>query len=80
MFDTKVDSALILSRHLRPEGLRLLVFFTSVAGVFGNRGQADYAAANEVVNRLAMQLDRRWEHTRVVAINWGPWENSRHGH
>ena len=29
------------------------MFFSSVAGRFGNRGQADYAAANEVMNRLA---------------------------
>ena len=75
VFDTKVDSAFILGRYLRPEGLRLVVFFTSVAGVFGNRGQSDYAAANEVVNRLGMQLEQRWRHTRVVAINWGPWDN-----
>lgn len=72
VFDTKVDSAFTLSRKLRAEALKFLVFFTSVAGRFGNRGQADYAAANEVLNKLALLLDSRWP-GRVVSINWGPW-------
>jgi NAD(P)-dependent dehydrogenase (short-subunit alcohol dehydrogenase family)/acyl carrier protein len=72
VFDTKVDSAFLLSRKLRPDGLEFLVLFSSVAGCFGNRGQADYAAANEVLNKLALHLDHHWP-ARVVAINWGPW-------
>jgi len=76
VFDTKVDSAFIIGQHVRSETLKLLVLFTSIAGTFGNRGQSDYAAANEVVNRLAWQLDEKWENTRVVAINWGPWDTT----
>ncbi len=72
VLSTKVDSALTLAGALRPEGLKFLVFFSSVSGRFGNRGQADYASANEVLNKLAQSLDRRWP-ARVVAINWGPW-------
>jgi NAD(P)-dependent dehydrogenase (short-subunit alcohol dehydrogenase family) len=72
VFDTKVDSAFILSRVLRPETLRWFVLFSSAAGVFGNRGQCDYAAANEALNALAVDLDARWP-GRVVAIAWGPW-------
>jgi len=72
VFDTKVFGALELVRHLRPASLQFLVFFSSVAGIFGNRGQADYAAANEALNTLALALDRLWK-TRVVSINWGPW-------
>jgi acyl transferase domain-containing protein/NAD(P)-dependent dehydrogenase (short-subunit alcohol dehydrogenase family)/NAD(P)H-dependent flavin oxidoreductase YrpB (nitropropane dioxygenase family) len=72
VFDTKVTGALTLSHTLQHARLRFLVFFTSVAGRFGNRGQSDYAAANEVLNKLALHLDRRWP-GRVVAINWGPW-------
>ncbi len=74
VFDTKVDSTFILSRYLRPESLKLLVLFGSVAGRYGNRGQSDYAAANETINRLAWQMDNRWSNTRVVTINWGPWD------
>ncbi|HTN42198.1 MAG TPA: SDR family NAD(P)-dependent oxidoreductase, partial [Nitrospiria bacterium] len=72
VFDTKTDSAFVLSRRLRPSTLKFLVFFASVAGRFGNKGQGDYAAANEVLNKLAIYLDRQWP-TRVVSINWGPW-------
>ncbi|MEW4568192.1 SDR family NAD(P)-dependent oxidoreductase [Tautonia sp. JC769] len=69
---TKVDGALNLIRLLRGESLRFSALFSSVAGRFGNQGQSDYAAANEVLNKLALWLDRRWP-GRVVAINWGPW-------
>jgi len=72
VFDTKVLGALNLARRLRPESLRFLVFFTSVAGRFGNRGQVDYAAANELVNKLAVWLDRHIP-AHVMALNWGPW-------
>src|SRR5207249_6787107 len=39
---------------------------------YGNRGQSDYAAANEVLSKLACDLDRKWP-GRVVSIAWGPW-------
>lgn len=76
VFDTKVDSTFILSRYLRPNSIKLLVLFGSVAGRYGNRGQSDYAAANEVINRLAWQMDELWSNTRVVTINWGPWDTT----
>ncbi|MFW6237249.1 MAG: SDR family NAD(P)-dependent oxidoreductase, partial [Desulfosudaceae bacterium] len=72
---TKTQSAFILSKKLRPESLKLLVLFSSVAGRFGNQGQCDYAAANEVMNKLAVYLNKRWP-GRVVSINWGPWDQS----
>ena len=73
VFDTKVDSAFVLAQKLRHQDLKLLIFFTSVAGRFGNIGQGDYGAANETLNRLAWQLHRSWPGVRVVSINWGPW-------
>lgn len=76
VFDTKVDSSFMLYRHLRPDNLKMIVLFSSVAGRCGNRGQSDYGAANEVMNRLAWQMDRVWQNTRVVAINWGPWDTA----
>ncbi|MGQ0502938.1 MAG: SDR family NAD(P)-dependent oxidoreductase [Panacagrimonas sp.] len=71
---TKLDPAFIFTRKLRPESLKLLAFFTSVAGRYGNRGQSDYAAANEALNRLAWNLHRSLPQTRVVSVNWGPWD------
>jgi len=75
VFDTKADSAFILARNLRAESLKVFVLFSSVAGCFGNRGQSDYGAANEVLNQIALCLDGQWP-GRVVSINWGPWEKA----
>jgi NAD(P)-dependent dehydrogenase (short-subunit alcohol dehydrogenase family)/acyl carrier protein len=71
VFDTKVQSALTLVEKLRPD-VRFVVFFSSIAGAFGNRGQSDYAAANDYLDKLAHQLQRRLS-GRVLSINWGPW-------
>jgi NAD(P)-dependent dehydrogenase (short-subunit alcohol dehydrogenase family) len=75
VFDTKVSAARSLARALRPESLRLLVFFSSISARLGNIGQTDYAAANEALNKLAAELDRQWP-ARVVSIGWGPWEGT----
>ncbi len=69
---TKLDGALNLVRLVRPEALKFAVLFSSIAGRFGNVGQSDYAAANEILNKLALWLDRRWP-CRVVSAIWGPW-------
>ncbi|RMD70979.1 MAG: SDR family NAD(P)-dependent oxidoreductase, partial [Gammaproteobacteria bacterium] len=80
VMDTKVDSTLFLMRYLRREGLKFMALFTSVAGRFGNRGQSDYATANEIVNRLAWFYQHSLgPATKVVAINWNPWAGTTHG-
>jgi NAD(P)-dependent dehydrogenase (short-subunit alcohol dehydrogenase family) len=71
VYATKVDSAQTLLRHLRP-GPVVVVLFASISGVFGNRGQVDYAAANDALDALARSNDGRDGH-RVVSIDWGPW-------
>lgn len=73
VFDTKVDTAFLLYKFLKPEFLKLLVFFGSVSGRFGNQGQTDYATANEVLNRFAWFLHQKWPKTKTITINWGPW-------
>src|SRR5581483_11744045 len=72
---TKADSAFLLSRKLRPESLRCLLYMSSITAAFGNRAQADYAAANGIMNGLATALSAQWP-ARVVAMNWGPWAQS----
>ncbi|WP_454197758.1 SDR family NAD(P)-dependent oxidoreductase [Nocardia sp. Marseille-Q1738] len=54
--------------------LRHLVLFTSVAGLFGNAGQADYAAANEALSRFAVSWRRHHPQCHVTAIDWGAWD------
>jgi acyl transferase domain-containing protein/NAD(P)H-dependent flavin oxidoreductase YrpB (nitropropane dioxygenase family)/NADP-dependent 3-hydroxy acid dehydrogenase YdfG len=72
VLSTKAGAAQTLVERLRTDSLRFLVLFSSVSGRFGNRGQADYAAASEVLGKLAHELDRRWP-ARVVSVDWGPW-------
>jgi NAD(P)-dependent dehydrogenase (short-subunit alcohol dehydrogenase family) len=72
IFGTKVDSSLILTRHLKVDQLKFLVLFSSIAGRYGNKGQSDYAAANEVLAKLAVECNRRWP-GRVASMAWGPW-------
>ncbi len=76
IFDLKADSTYLLCRALRPETLRLVLLFASVAGRTGNIGQCDYAAANEIINRLAWWMQGSWPKTRVLALNWGPWSGT----
>jgi acyl transferase domain-containing protein/NAD(P)-dependent dehydrogenase (short-subunit alcohol dehydrogenase family) len=71
VFETKVGSALTLAEKIRPD-VKFVIFFSSVAGVFGNRGQTDYAAASDALDKLAHSLAWRVE-GRVTSINWGPW-------
>ncbi len=74
VFDTKVTSALALYESLADD-VRFVVLFASVSGLFGNRGQVDYAAANDALAQLARRWDRQIA-GRVVAIDWGPWNGS----
>jgi NAD(P)-dependent dehydrogenase (short-subunit alcohol dehydrogenase family) len=54
--------------------LRTVVLFSSVAGLTGNPGQADYAVANAGLDRIAVALKRRLPDSRITAIDWGPWD------
>jgi NAD(P)-dependent dehydrogenase (short-subunit alcohol dehydrogenase family) len=72
---TKFDGAVNLLGLIDPASLRFKVFFSSIAARFGNRGQSDYAAANEALNKLALWLDAR-SPGRVVAPIWGPWSGT----
>ncbi|MFD9218954.1 SDR family NAD(P)-dependent oxidoreductase [Streptomyces sp. NPDC060064] len=78
VFATKVDGARHLADAAADHGdapaPAFLALFGSVAGVFGNRGQADYAAANDALDTLAATpaWSRRFP-GRVVAVDWGPW-------
>jgi NAD(P)-dependent dehydrogenase (short-subunit alcohol dehydrogenase family) len=74
VFSPKVDGLENLLEVAPATQLDFLVLFSSVVGIYGNIGQADYAIANEVLNKMALLLQRHNPKCRVISINWGPWE------
>jgi acyl transferase domain-containing protein/NAD(P)-dependent dehydrogenase (short-subunit alcohol dehydrogenase family) len=73
VYGTKVAGLENLMRGLAGDELKLLALFSSYTGRFGRTGQVDYAAANEVLNKIAQSESRRRPQCRVVSFNWGPW-------
>ncbi|OLZ72201.1 polyketide synthase [Streptomyces sp. IMTB 2501] len=51
------------------------VLFGSIAAVLGNRGQADYAAANDALEALGTDWAAR-AGARALTVHWGPWAPS----
>jgi acyl transferase domain-containing protein/NADP-dependent 3-hydroxy acid dehydrogenase YdfG len=73
VFDTKVVGLRNLLSSSSADALRLLCVFSSVAARTGNVGQADYAMANEVLNKVAINEGLRRPNCVVKSIGWGPW-------
>lgn len=75
VYGTKVDGLNAVLACLDPAKLQLMVLFSSVAGAFGNVGQADYAMANEYLTRFSFQFQQQHPQCHTVSINWGPWDS-----
>ena len=73
VYGTKVAGLRNLLAALAQDELKAIALFSSYSGRVGRIGQVDYAAANEVLNKLAQLESRRRPDCRVVSINWGPW-------
>jgi polyketide synthase PksM len=74
----KVKGVINLDEASRDFALDVFILFSAGAAVFGNPGQADYAAANgfmdafaEYRNELAASKKR---HGRTLSINWPLWQ------
>jgi NAD(P)-dependent dehydrogenase (short-subunit alcohol dehydrogenase family) len=74
VYSAKVRGLENLLAVVDPAQLDFLVLFSSVAGFYGNVGQADYAIANEVLNKAAHAFSKQYPACQVLSINWGPWD------
>ena len=75
VFRTKVVGLRALLDATVDDELAFLLFFSSAVAYSGNQGQADYAMANEVLNKVAaLEQRRRGPRCLVRALGWGPWE------
>ncbi|MCK4509613.1 MAG: SDR family oxidoreductase, partial [Desulfuromonadales bacterium] len=80
VFATKIDGAISLLEATANDPIKMICFFSSVAGRSGNMGQSDYSMANEVLNKIAAYEYRRRAGKCVVkSINWGPWDSGMVG-
>ncbi|HEV2637106.1 MAG TPA: SDR family NAD(P)-dependent oxidoreductase [Actinocrinis sp.] len=74
VFAGKVTGALRLADALAGVELDAFVLFSSISGVLGSAGQANYAAANGYLAGLAERLRSRG--VPALAPAFGPWEPS----
>ena len=74
VYNTKIVGLRNLLRHVDRNKLRQIVVFSSLAGFHGNRGQSDYAMANEVLNKAAHVLTKTLSKCRTRALDFGPWD------
>lgn len=74
VFTTKVTPLRVLVEELKEE-VQFVILFSSIASVYGNRGQTDYAAANSVMDRYTWALKEKIK-GKVTSINWGPWKGA----
>jgi len=73
VFDVKAKGWYHLLSSLGDMPLGAAVVFSSIAGRFGNAGQTDYSAANELLAKSVSSFRNLLPDTRGIVIDWTAW-------
>jgi len=73
VFDVKSDGFFNLLHAIGDMPLQATVGFSSVAGRFGNFGQTDYSAANDLLCKITSSFRSTRPATRGIVIDWTAW-------
>ncbi|MFO0592926.1 MAG: SDR family NAD(P)-dependent oxidoreductase [Polyangiaceae bacterium] len=73
VFDVKADGWRNLMAGLDGVALGAVMVFSSIAGRFGNGGQTDYSAGNDLLCKLVSSLRNKRPETKGIAIDWTAW-------
>ena len=73
VFDVKSDGWFNLLRAIGDMPLGATVAFSSIAGRFGNAGQTDYSAANDLLCKITSSFRTTRPATRGIVIDWTAW-------
>ena len=73
VFDVKSDGWFNLLHAIGDMPLGATVAFSSIAGRFGNAGQSDYSAANDLLCKITSNFRTARPATRGIVIDWTAW-------
>ena len=73
VFDVKADGWFNLLKAIGDMPLGATVAFSSVAGRFGNAGQCDYSAANDLLCKISSSFRATRPEMRSIVIDWTAW-------
>ncbi|MGZ5400871.1 MAG: SDR family oxidoreductase, partial [Nocardioides sp.] len=73
VFDVKTTGWFNVWQAARQMDVGAVVAFSSVAGRFGNNGQTDYAAGNDLLCKVVASMRATRPQTRGLALDWTAW-------
>jgi acyl transferase domain-containing protein/acyl carrier protein/NAD(P)-dependent dehydrogenase (short-subunit alcohol dehydrogenase family) len=73
VFDVKSEGWYHILHNLGDLPLRAAVVFSSIAGRFGNGGQTDYSAANDLLCKSISNFRSSRPQTQGIALDWTAW-------
>jgi NAD(P)-dependent dehydrogenase (short-subunit alcohol dehydrogenase family) len=74
VLETKVRGLLNVLAAIDLKEMKFCCLFSSITARVGRTGQAAYAAANEMLNKLAIHQSKLYPGCRWLSLGWGPWD------